>query len=144
MCYTSMVRQRKGTKNMTNTNTRTVEIEMSKGYSGKIAAYEKGYIALITGTDAQYGMARTFMKGALSSNAPFRKSKCQWLVAYELGIGLYERMEGGERTFITIFVREDGSMACVRCDLQRATDMALMMDDGSSYEDARIATMAIA
>ena len=130
--------------NTTNTNTRTVEITMSKGYSGKIAAYGKGYVALITGTDAQYGLTRDFLKGKATSDLPFRKSKCQWLVAYELTPALYEISEGGERTFITIFVREDGSMACVRCDLQRATDMARMMDDGCSYEDARVATMVIA
>ena len=127
-----------------NTNTRTVEIEMSKGYSGKIAAFHKGYIALITGTDSQYGLTRAFMKGKATSDLPFRKAKCQWIDAYELGVGLYERLEGGERSHITVFVREDGSMACVRCDLQRATDMARMMDDGASFENARIATMVIA
>lgn len=127
---------------MNNTNTRTVEISMSKGYSGKIAAFQKGYIALVTGTDSQYGLTRSFFAGKATSDEHFRKAKCQWLVAYELGIGLYERLEGGERTYITIFVRDDGTMACVRCDLQRATDMAALMDDGESYEDARIATMA--
>ena len=40
----STTTRHKGTKTM-NTTTRTYEIEMSKGYSGKAAVYEKGWIA---------------------------------------------------------------------------------------------------
>jgi hypothetical protein len=124
--------------------TRTVEIEMSKGYSGKIANFAKGWIAKITGTDEQYGLKRDFLKGTPTTDAPFRKSKCQWIDAYELVEGLYERLEGGERSFVTVFERADGTMACVRCDADRAMQIAEMMEDGVEFEYARVATTELA
>jgi hypothetical protein len=123
-----------------NTNTRTYEIEMSKGYSGKAAAFEKGWIAKITGSDEKFGLKRVFLKGKPTTDAPYRKAKCQWLDAYELAAGAYEVLEGGERTFILVWLGDDGAMKCGKTTAERVKLIADLLDCGVDFAAAKVAT----
>ena len=120
--------------------TRTYEIEMSKGYTGKAAAFKEGWVAKINGTDEKYGLKRVFMKGAPTTDAPYRKAKCQWLEAYELAAGAYEVLEGGERTFILVWLGDDGAMKCGKTTAERVKLSADLLDDGVDFEAAKVAT----
>lgn len=123
-----------------NKNTRTYEVEMSKGYSGKAAAFEKGWVAKITGADEKFGLKRVFLKGKPTTDAPYRKAKCQWMDAYELGAGAYEVLEGGERTFILVWLGDDGAMKCGTTTAERVKLIAELLEDGVDFEAAKIAT----
>jgi hypothetical protein len=123
-----------------NTNTRTYEIEMSKGYSGKAAAFEKGWIAKITGSDEKYGLKRVFLKGKPTTDAPYRKAKCQWIEAYELAEGAYEVLEGGERTFVLVWLGDDGAMKCGKTTAERVKLIADLLDCGVDFAAAKVAT----
>ena len=123
-----------------NTNTRTYEIEMSKGYTGKAAAFKEGWVAKILGTDEKYVLKRVFMKGAPTTDAPYRKAKCQWLDAYELAEGAYEVLEGGERTFVLVWLGDDGAMKCGKTTAERVKLIADLLDDGVDFAAAKVAT----
>ena len=118
----------------------TYEIEMSKGYTGKAAAFSKGWIARIDGTDEQYGLKRVFCKGVANSDAPYRKAKCQWMDVYELEIGLYEILEGGERIFARVYEAETGEIKCGKTSKERAHRIAQMLSEGVDFAEACAAT----
>lgn len=120
---------------MSNKKTYTYEVEMSKGYSGKAAAYNKGWIARITGTDDTYGLERSFCKGKPNSDDPYRKAKCQWMDVYELEIGLYEILEGGERIFARVY-ESDGQLKCTKTTEERAKRIAELLDDEIDFAEA--------
>ena len=120
--------------------TRTYEIEMSKGYTGKAAAFHEGWIAKIVGTDEKYVLKRVFLKGKPTTDAPYRKAKCQWLVAYELAEGAYEVLEGGERTFVLVWLGDDGSMKCGKTTAERVKLIADLLDDSVDFGAAKVAT----
>ena len=115
------------------------EIHMSKGYSGKERAYNKGYIARITGLSDEYGFAREFLKGKPDSNDQYRKSQCNWNDVYELEPGLYELSEGGEK-YLWIVSVKDGKAVKLTIAIERAQKIAQMMDDGVEFNEARKAT----
>ena len=118
------------------------EIQKSKGYSGKMAAYAKAYVARITGLSGEYGFERAFEQGKADSSDPFRKAKCTWNEVYDLGIGLYEVLEGGEKTYKIVWMK-DGASTYRTVDISRAREMARLMDDGNTYEEARLATKPV-
>jgi hypothetical protein len=120
--------------------TRTYEIEMSKGYTGKAAAFAKGWVAKITGSDDKYGLKRVFQKGSPTTDAPYRKAKCQWLDAYELEAGAYEVLEGEERTFMLVWLGDDGAMKCGKTTAERVKLIADLLDDGVDFGAAKVAT----
>ena len=117
----------------------TYSIKMTKGYSGMNAKYVKGYMARITGTHAEYGMARSFLKGKADSDAPYRKSKCSWNDVYTLGAGLYEVSEGGDRKYIVAWSKAD-RLAVAEIPAARAQAIAALLDAGTEFEAARLAT----
>lgn len=119
-----------------------ISIQKSKGYSGKMAAYGKAYVARITGLSGEYGFERAFEQGKADSTDPFRKSKCTWNEVYDLGAGLFEIFEGGEKTYKIIWIK-DGAGAHKTIDTSRAREMARLMDDGHTYEEARLATKPV-
>ncbi len=119
--------------------TYTTTIQMSKGYTGKTAAYAKGYIARITGTDSTYGLRREFLSGKSDSNDQYRKAKCTWNDVYELEPGLYELSEGGQQ-YLWIVSIKDGAAVKITASPERARKMAELMDAGETYDAARKAT----
>lgn len=119
--------------------TYTTTIHMSKGYSGKEAAYSKGYVARITDLDSRYGFARTFIEGKILGSDYYRKSKCSWEVEYELEPGLYELSEGGER-YLWMVSLKDGNAVRTTVSIERIKAMIVLMNDGQSFNEARLAT----
>lgn len=88
----------------TNTNAATIDtsspristITRSIGYSGKTAAFAKGWIARITGMDSTYGFAREFLRPTTSDRNP-RKAKQEWTETYSIpreAGAVYERKCG--------------------------------------------------
>ena len=119
----------------------TVRIEKALGYSGNRSG--KSYIARIVGTDKQYIFSREFVDTEPTDKAEMftarRKRKGAWTEAAALEPGLYEISRYGERTYIIVWLK-DGVTQKFSTDVERATRLALAMDDGASFEEARIAT----
>ncbi len=116
--------------------TYTTTIHMSKGYLGKEAAYSKGYIARITGSDSAGGLRREFLQGKPDSSETLRQGRCKWNDAYELEPGLYELSEGGERHLWVVLVK-NGEAKHFTVQKDRALAMARLMDEGETFDEAR-------
>lgn len=120
----------------------TVTISKSIGYSGKSGG--KAYIAKIVGTSEQYIFDREFIDTeCVDKNEMFRirrKRKGSWTEAAALEPGLYERKScDGKAGFSVVWIK-DGEAKRFTITEDRAIAMACMMDDGDSFEAARIAT----
>ena len=119
----------------------TFKIEKSIGYSGKRSG--KSYIAKITGTCKQYIFQRSFEDTECEDKdemfAARRKRKGSWIEAAALEAGLYEISEHGEREYRIIFAKSD-KMVWMKVSVERATKIALLMDDGETFDAARSAT----
>jgi hypothetical protein len=113
----------------------TITINKSCGYSGKLSA--KTYIAAIVGTSKQYIFNREFVQTEATDAAEMfkarRKGKGCWTEAAAVEAGLYEVQDG------------EGCFKIVQrfaCSEDRALKMALLMDQGCTFEEARLQTRA--
>jgi len=117
--------------------TKTISITQGIGYTGKMG--NRAWIAEITGTDSQYGLSREFIDADDIERDHFGRRRYIRTYHYELGPGLYEVCEHGDRWFRIVWA--DGSKwAVIAAD--RAEAIAKMMDGGAEYEAARRATKA--
>lgn len=120
----------------------TFTISRSIGYSGKGSA--KTWIAKISGTDKTYIFSRDFIDTDPTDKAEMfrvrRKGKGSWEEAAACEPGLYEINAGADdRRYRVVWIK-DGSATYTKIDVERATVMALLMDDGQTCEEARLAT----
>ncbi len=111
-------------------------LRYGKGYAGKMG--NKCWIAEITGSDEQYGLSRSFVEPVKVEREHFNRARTMINFYYDLGVGLYEASEGGERWFFA--VNKDGEYEAFRSSDDRVLAMAQLMDDGMSAEEARVAT----
>lgn len=121
----------------------TFQIEKSVGYRGNKAA--KTWVALITGTDNTYIFRREFMETeAVDREEMFRArriGKGSWVEAVACDVGLYEIQAGvDDRLYRVVFPVAEGGVKWCKIDVERATKMALLMDEGMGVEEARLAT----
>lgn len=120
----------------------TITINKSCGYSGKLSA--KTYIAAIVGTCKQYIFSREFVQTEATDAAEMfkarRKGKGCWIEAAAVEAGLYE-VQDGDRCF-KIVCKKDGKMQRFACSEDRALKMALLMDQGCTFEESRLQTRA--
>ena len=116
----------------------TVTVTQSVGYRGKSG--EKSYIAAISGTDRKYIFARSFVDTECTDKGEMftarRKGKGAWQEAAALECGLYEICRHGERSYLLIW-RKDEEVVSTRVDADRAQAVALLLDDGVPFEEAR-------
>lgn len=120
----------------------TITIPRSVGYSGK--GGRKSYIAKIGGSDQKYIFSREFVGTEATDTAAMfkvrRKGKGSWTEAAAIGPGLYEVCEAGEKTFVLVWLKDSGDAAWCNIGDARAVDIAVLMDQGQSFEEARKAT----
>lgn len=126
-----------------NMETVTLKIEKSLGYGGKRSG--KSYIAHVTGTDDRYIFAREFVATEATDRAEMfaarRKRKGTWIEAAAVEAGLYEISQQGEREYKIVYFHKDKNAMAVYCiDVDRATRIALMLDEGAEFDAARLAT----
>jgi hypothetical protein len=121
--------------------TYTMTIKKSIGYSGKHSG--KSYIAKITGTHKQYIFAREFLDTECTDKDEMfsarRKRKGSWTEAAAVEPGLYERCEYGDKAHHMVWL-EGGVVTCTEITADRVQQIAILMDDGQTLEEARIAT----
>ena len=120
----------------------TFTINKSVGYTGKGAA--KTYIARIEGTCKQYIFRRDFLDTEATDPQEMytarRRGKGSWSEAVAVECGLYEINAGCDGRAYRIVWHKDGVITSAKITGERATAMALLMDGGSTYEEARLAT----
>jgi hypothetical protein len=91
------------------------------------------WVAHITGTDPRYGLGREFHEA-------YRREGDRLI--YELGTGIYEAAESGERWFFVVWWNE--TINALRMDeglsRERVEEMARLMDGGIDSGQARKAT----
>ena len=121
----------------------TFQIRKSVGYSGKNSA--KTWIAKIVGTSKDYIFDREFIDtDAIDKNEMFtarRKRKGSWTEAAACECGLYEINDGADDRRYRVVWMKDGEAKLTEIDADRATRMAILMDDGQTCEEALQATM---
>ena len=123
----------------------TFQVSKSVGYSGKNSA--KTWIAKIEGTSEEYIFDREFIDTECTDKKEMfdarRKRKGSWTEAAACDVGLYEINAGADdRRYRVVWVKDDGVVTFMKIDADRATRMAILMDDGMSSEEARVATKA--
>jgi hypothetical protein len=120
----------------------TFRINKSVGYTGKGAA--KTYIARIQGTCKTYIFRRDFLDTEATDPQEMftarRRGKGSWSEAVAVEAGLYEVNAGCDGRTYRMVYRKDGVMVWFKISAERATEMALLMDGGASYDEARLAT----
>jgi len=118
-----------------------IRIEKSKGYSGKRSG--KSYVAAIVGTNPTYRFEREFLdpdKIEWPDNFAWgRKPKATRTDVYRVGEGLYELVEYDERSYLIVWVK-NGELVRTNIDVERAVEIARLLDDGQDFESARRAT----
>jgi hypothetical protein len=120
----------------------TFRVNKSVGYTGKGSA--KTYIARIEGTCKQYIFRRDFLDTEATDPQEMftarRRGKGSWSEAVAVEAGLYEINAGCDGRTYRIVFRKNGQMMHMKITGERATAMALLMDGGVSYDEARLAT----
>ena len=95
----------------------------------------KPYVAQITGTDAQYGFARHFLRGEGQRS---RSGKTSDLTFTVQEIGLYEiRGEKGQKEFRLVWDKPEKGIVWTVCAADRAHRLAQLLDDAVDIETAR-------
>lgn len=122
----------------------TLRVQNACGYAGKTSSH-RAYIAEITGTSDAYIFARSFCETTAEDRAEMfcarRKGRGTWWEAAALPFGLYEVQDSdGERRYRLVRRTADGRMVSLKLDVERATAIALLLDDGKALEEARAAT----
>lgn len=99
----------------------------------------RGWLAQIVGADAQYGLAREFLHPSERSQSRSGKTGDKtYVIDHE---GIYQ-IGGTKRDNEIRMVRQQRAKGLVWCaiDIVRATAMAKLMDEGKTFEEARLAT----
>ncbi|HEX7129118.1 MAG TPA: hypothetical protein VF217_03500 [Rhodanobacteraceae bacterium] len=99
--------------------------------------YSKTWIATITGKDSNYGYAREFVARGATEHSRSGKT---WRITYSLRPGLYEECERGTRSYTLVWAKADGELGLCDCSAERAERIAVGMDAGMSFDEARIAS----
>ena len=115
----------------------TRTLKYGKGYSGKLG--NKCWVASITGSDEQYGLALEFIKPDSVEREHFNRSRTIINYVWLLDVGLYTYSEQGARNFFVVNV-VNGKYTAFCPDDERVKAMVALMDGGLSAEDARKAT----
>lgn len=118
----------------------TMTNQQGIGYSGKSGG--KAYLARITGIDGEYGFARDFVEASKVERDHFGRARYTRTYTYELSPGLYEEQSQGERCLLIVWVKPDGKIGRCVIPRERVEAMCQLMDAGSSFEEARLATRA--
>lgn len=95
----------------------------------------KTWMAVIDGLHDHYGFQRHFMNGSRSAS----KSGQSGFFTYDLGIGIYEQCEEGNRKFILVYEGKQGIAWCSATEA-RVKAMLAMAADGKEFEATRLAT----
>ena len=118
----------------------TIKIQKSRGYTGK--SKMASYVAAIDGLSARYGLDRRFL-GAddidWGDSELYRKKKGTWTEIYHVDAGLYEVCEYGDARYVMVW-RKDGAEVKTRIDADRAHEIARRLNEGTEFEEARLAT----
>lgn len=107
----------------------------------RITAYAhlgyRPWLARITGSDPQYGLARDFLRPTECSRSRSGRTGEQ---TWEIDVGLYQR--GGTKRDDGLFIvwRKDGQLFRLTVDMARAQAIARLLDEGKDFETARQAT----
>jgi hypothetical protein len=115
---------------------KTITLRYGKGYAGKLG--NKAWIAKITGTDSQYGLARVFLDSDRAERERFNRAKTIVDLSWDLTEGVYESSESGERKFFIIYNSIDGQIEYFEINESRALSIAQMLDGGMDFSAARI------
>ncbi len=116
----------------------TRTLRYGKGYSGKLAA--KCWIAAITGTDGKFGLSRDYLEASNVERESFSNPRTIVNMTWELPEGLYEASAEGDRWIFMVTPTKSGEFKSAKLDDSRIKAILTMMDGGSSFHDARIAT----
>ncbi len=114
----------------------TVTMEYGKGYRGK--ASNRCWVARILGTDRQYGLRREFIEPTKVEREHFNRPRTKIHFTYDLGPGLYELSQYGDRFFRLCW---SGGAKWKKVEEDRVKAIVALMDDGAEFEDARKATI---
>jgi hypothetical protein len=114
----------------------TKKLRWGKGYSGKSG--NRCWVAEITGTQGS-GLAHTFLDATEVKKEHFNRPRTIIHFTYELPPGLYELSEDGDRWFNLVW-DAGGTCKFSTPPRDRAVAIAKLMDGGSSFEEARLAT----
>lgn len=101
----------------------------------------KPWLACITGTDAKYGLARSFVRSDEYSRSRSGRTGNQ---AWELdSIGLYQL--GGTKRDDELFMLwvKEGKLVKTVVDTARAKAIARLLDEGKDFDAARQATKPV-
>lgn len=114
----------------------TRTLRYGKGYAGKLG--NKCYIARITGTDRQYGLARDFLEPTKVEREHFNRPRTIIEFTYELQAdGLYEISEEGERWIIGCIPQQGGELKTFRLDDRTIKAWVAALDAGMPAKEAR-------
>lgn len=98
----------------------------------------KTWMARIDGSDSQYGLSRSFLRRETTSSRSGKSGDTTFTIDEP---GLYEvggnKHDNGFRLF---WIKNDGSMGWNHCSEDRRKAIIRLMDDGASFEEARLAT----
>jgi hypothetical protein len=109
------------------------------GYSGLRGM--RCWVARLTGMSRQYGMARDFIEAAAVKREHYNRARTMMDFGFDLVPGLYEVSEYGDRRYIMVGIRRNGSLGHWHPDEARVVAILLLMDGGTGFEDARRATI---
>lgn len=115
-----------------------LQLEQGIGYSGKHGA--RAYVARIVGTSDRFGLDREFLGADNVERDHFGRAKYTRTYTYELGPGLYDVSEAGERRYLLVWAKADGTIGRYNPPAERVETMAELMSDGQGFEAARLAT----
>lgn len=115
----------------------TLKLRYGKGYAGKLG--NKCWVAEITGSSPQYGLQREFVEPSKVEREHFNRARTMIDFHYDLGAGLYEYSESGDRGFFAVWIKS-GEYVHTRLAEDRVKAMVSLMDGGMSAEEARLAT----
>ena len=119
-----------------------ITIRKSVGYRGHTG--NKSWVAQVVGVDSQFGLAREFCATeAVDAAECFharRKGKGAWNEAADVGPGLYEVCQHGERSFRVVWATAAGTSKWSACDDERARQIAVRLSAGEDFDTARRAT----
>ena len=102
----------------------------------------KPYIAVITGTDARYGFARTFLSGTCVHVARSGRTE-QWDYVIDAP-GIYERRDGKTGLeWRVVWPTRDGGLKWRTITENRCQEIAQAMNTGLDAEAARKATAPV-
>ena len=112
-------------------------LRYGKGYSGRMG--NRCWIAAITGTSTQYGLARHFIDPDSVEREHFNRTRTMIDFTFRIPAGLYERSEGGEREFFMVWEKA-GKLVWRRIDEARVRAIVTRMDNGEDFATAREST----